>query len=118
MQGESFKDMLNGKTIDDWRKSFYYHYYEFPGAHSVARHYGVRTERYKLISYYELDEWELFDLKKDPMEMKSVYGSEDYRNVQADMEKELNRLQAYYKDDGSIEDFGIVPPMKKKRGKK
>ncbi|PHR93054.1 MAG: sulfatase [Blastopirellula sp.] len=118
MQGASFKDMLNGKTIDNWRKSFYYHYYEFPGAHSVARHYGVRTERYKLISYYELDEWELFDLKKDPMEMKSVYGSDGYRKVQADMEKELVRLREYYKDDGSIEDFGIKPPMKKKRGKK
>ena len=80
MQGRSLKPMLQGKPApDDWRKSFYYHYYEFPGAHSVARHYGVATGRYKLIHYYRRGEWEMFDLEKDPHEMNSVYGKADLR---------------------------------------
>ncbi len=100
MQGRSFKVLLEGKPAPaDWRKSFYYHYYEFPGAHSVARHYGVRTDRYKLINYYQVGEWELFDLEKDPHEMKSVYGSEDYADVQKELETELTRLRKQYKDD-------------------
>ena len=60
-QGRSFLPQFKGETPDDWRKSFYYHYYEFPGAHSVRRHYGVRTETHKLIRFYGIDEWELYD---------------------------------------------------------
>ncbi len=58
--------ILKGKTPGDWRKAFYYHYYEFPGAHSVARHYGVTNGQHKLIHYYQKGEWEMFDLEKDP----------------------------------------------------
>ena len=50
MQGRSLVPLLRGQTPADWRKSFYYHYYEFPGPHSVARHYGVVTDRYKLVT--------------------------------------------------------------------
>ena len=79
-----------------WRTALYYQYYEFPGAHSVRRHYGVRTDRYKLIHFYNLDEWELFDLDKDPNELQSVYDHPEYAPVVARMKKELGRLRALY----------------------
>ncbi|GAB4107975.1 MAG: hypothetical protein Kow00105_13010 [Phycisphaeraceae bacterium] len=93
MQGRSLLPILKGETPDDWRTSFYYHYYEFPGWHSVARHYGVRTERYKLIHFYQLDEWELYDLQNDPNELRSVFGDPDYADVQARLHAELDRLR-------------------------
>ncbi len=108
MQGRSILPILEGRQPDDWRTSIYYHYYEFPGAHSVAKHYGVRTERHKLIHFYELDEWELFDLESDPHELQSVYDDPKYADVQAAMKKELARLRDQYHDDGSVVDFDTV----------
>lgn len=98
MQGASLVPVLAGNTPSNWRKSFYYHYYEFPGWHDVRRHYGVTDGRYKLIRFYEPDvnEWELFDLKNDPTEMKSVYGQQDYQAVQTKLAAELNRLRTQY----------------------
>jgi arylsulfatase A-like enzyme len=95
MQGRSLVPLLQGRTPADWRKSFYYHYYEYPGPHSVARHYGVVTGRYKLVRFYgpDLNEWELFDLKEDPRELRSVYGRPDYARVQEELEQELARLR-------------------------
>lgn len=100
MQGKSLVPIFKGKTPDDWRKSFYYHYYEFPGAHSVRKHFGVTDGRYKLIRYYEkdVDAWELFDLQQDPKELRSVYNSTAYKDVVVRMKAELSRLQAQYKD--------------------
>jgi hypothetical protein len=71
MHGRSLRSILGGRTPADWRRSFYYQYYEFPGPRSVARHYGIRTDRHKLIHFYTLGEWELYDLEKDPREMRS-----------------------------------------------
>ncbi len=99
IQGRSLAPLLAGETPGDWRTSVYYHYYEFPAVHMVNRHYGVRTERYKLARFYEREEWELFDLEADPHELKSVYGEPDYAGVQAELKAELRRLQAYYGDD-------------------
>ena len=98
LQGKSLRPILSGQTPADWRKSFYYHYYEFPGPHDVARHYGVVTDRYKLVRFYDYDkpdyeEWELFDLKTDPQEMKSVYGDPAYAEIQAQLHTELKRLR-------------------------
>jgi len=100
MQGRSLVPLLKGQTPPDWRKSFYYHYYEFPGAHSVRRHYGVVTARYKLIHFYPhpwdpnpVDEWELYDLQKDPKELHSVYGDPRYAQVQEELKAELARLR-------------------------
>jgi len=99
MDGVSFRPVLEGKTPADWRKATYYHYYEYPGSHMVKRHFGVRTKRYKLIHYYhDIDAWELFDLEKDPNELKSVYGDPAYAKVQADLHAELERLQGKYGD--------------------
>ena len=96
MQGRSLASLFKGQPPTEWRTSFYYHYYEFPGAHSVARQYGVRTEKHKLIHYYHLKEWELFDLEKDPDELKNAYGDPAYASAQADLKKELDRLRAQY----------------------
>jgi arylsulfatase A-like enzyme len=101
MQGRSLMPLLEGNTPSDWRKSFYYHYYENPGGHNVARHYGVTDGNYKLIHFYalegeKLDDWELFDLQKDPNEMNSVYGDPQYASVQSRMTDELARLRKLY----------------------
>lgn len=94
MQGRSFVPVLVGKTPDNWQKSFYYHYYEGPPAvHKVAKHYGVTTGRHKLIHFYATDEWELFDLEKDPNELMSVYGKQGYKVVQHELKTELARLR-------------------------
>jgi arylsulfatase A-like enzyme len=95
MQGRSMAPILKGQTPADWRKSLYYHYYEYPGPHNVARHYGVVTPRYKLVYFYEpqFDYWELFDLEKDPRELTSVYGRPEYAQVQKELEAELARLR-------------------------
>ena len=95
MQGESLVPLFEAKRFTKWRKSLYYHYYE-KGEHHVPRHYGVRTDRYKLIHYYDTDEWELFDLKQDPQEMKSVYSDAAYKTIRIKMHKELKRLQKYF----------------------
>ena len=102
MQGRSLTPLLKGNTPDDWRKSFYYHYYENPGAHNVARHYGVTDGDYKLIHLYalegqKLDDWELYDLKQDPEELRSVYGDTKYAAVQLRLVGELDRLRKLYK---------------------
>jgi arylsulfatase A-like enzyme len=95
MQGRSMVPLLAGKTPDDWRKYFYYHYYEFPGAHSVRRHDGVADGRFKLIHFYEPDvnEWEMYDLASDPKELKSVYGDPRFARQQSQLLKEFNRLR-------------------------
>jgi arylsulfatase A-like enzyme len=95
VQGRSLVPILQGKTPADWRKSFYYHYYEFPGAHNVRRHYGVVTDRYKLVHFYypDVDYWELFDLQKDPHELRSVYGQPGYAVTRKALHAELERLR-------------------------
>lgn len=117
LQGKSLRPILSGTTPKDWRKSFYYHYYEFPGPHDVARHYGVVTDRYKLVRFYDFDnpafeEWELFDLKTDPQEMKSVYGESAYAKVQTDLHEELKRLRTELKvPDKDPQETAIAPPQ-------
>lgn len=110
MQGISLTPLFGGSTPDNWRKSLYYHYYEFYGdrraAHMVRRHYGVRTQRHKLIHFYNLDEWELYDLENDPREMHSVYSDGAYSDVMKDLTAEVKRLQKLYEvpsDAGSVD---------------
>ena len=99
MEGESLRKILQDKTPKNWRRSMYNHYYEYPAVHSVKRHYGVRTERYKLIHFYhDIDEWELYDLKKDPKEMKNVISDLSYTNIVKKLKVELKRLREKYKD--------------------
>lgn len=103
MQGMSMVSILKGKTPSNWRKEHYYHYYEYPAVHSVKRHYGISTERYKLIHfYYDIDEWELFDLKKDPMEMKNVYKDPEYSKVKVYLQNRLRKLMTQYGDSEEL----------------
>jgi arylsulfatase A-like enzyme len=98
MQGVSFRDLVGGKT-EDFREAVYYTYYEYPSVHMVKRHYGVANERYKLMHfYYDVDEWELYDLETDPDEMKSVYDDPAYAEVQKEMHQKLEEVRAYYGD--------------------
>ncbi len=96
LQGRSLAPLLHGETPIDWRKVFYYHYYEYPGAHAVRRHYGVVDGRYKLVHFYEpgVDEWELYDLQFDANEINNLYGNAGYTKVQQRLERELARLRA------------------------
>jgi arylsulfatase A-like enzyme len=96
MQGRSLVPVLEGKTPADWRKTLYYQYYEYPSVHMVHRHYGVRTPRYKLMYFYGLDEWELYDLEKDPREMKNVYADPAYAPTVAELKAELARLRTQF----------------------
>lgn len=96
MQGRSLVPLLRGQTPRDWRSAIYYQYFEYPGWHAVRRQYGVRTDRYKLIHYYETNEWELFDLDSDPEELKSVYGAKSYARVVQQLEGTLRDLRRQY----------------------
>lgn len=98
MQGESFRKLVSGED-DSWRDAVYYTYYEFPSVHMVKRHYGVATDRYKLMHfYYDIDEWELYDLEEDPNEMNNVYDDPEYADVQKEMHTKLTELRNYYGD--------------------
>lgn len=99
MQGRSLRPVLAEQMPADWRKSFYYHYYEFPGAHSVRRHYGVVTDRYKLFHFYEpeMNYWTLMDREKDPLELKNVYDDPAYVDIRQQLHTELAHLRTELK---------------------
>ena len=106
MQGTSFKPLLEANKKVATRDAVYYHYYEFPKWHNVQPHYGVRTDRYKLIHYYyNMDEWELFDLKKDPNEMVNLYGNSGTKKLTQKLKNKIKELQVEYKDDMSLEEM-------------
>ncbi|MBA7683306.1 hypothetical protein ES703_91670 [subsurface metagenome] len=56
--------------------------------------------RYKLIHFHTKGEWELFDLQKDPLEMKSEYENPEYAKIVLGLKKELKRLMKEYKLKG------------------
>ena len=106
MQGRSFLASLDGRKLKDWRTSMYYRYYHYPGDHQVQPHYGVRTDRYKLIYYNKLDEWELYDLEKDPRELRNVYTDKSYAGTVKKLKTELARLRKDLDDrDQFAEEF-------------
>lgn len=118
MQGESLVPILKGNTPSDWRKSLYYHYYEYPAVHMVQRHYGVRTARHKLINFYKTNEWELFDLESDPQELRSKYDDPAYAEVVRELKTELDRLRKVYQvPEDTLPDTPSDAP-RKKAGKK
>lgn len=99
IQGESLLPLLRGEEPADWRRSLYYHFYEYPAEHMVKRHYGVNTDRWKLIHFYnDIDHWELYDLQADPHELHNLYGDPAYAAQQQEMLEELVRLQKQYDD--------------------
>ena len=99
IQGLSLVPLLKGEHPDDWRTALYYHFYEYPAEHMVKRHYGIRTDRYKLIHFYnDIDEWELYDMQNDPHELDNLYGREGYDDLTAELKSRLLSLQEQYGD--------------------
>lgn len=99
IQGVSLVPLLKGEHPENWRKALYYHFYEYPAEHMVKRHYGIRTERYKLIHFYDdIDEWELYDLQSDSIEMHNLYGRVEYDSLTNRLKRELSTLQVMYDD--------------------
>lgn len=103
MQGQSFVPLLKGEQPENWRDAVYYQYFEGPemvgGWHDVARHYGVRTDRYTLVHFPDYGEWELFDLEADPDQLTSVYDDPDYSGIRQDLKNKIDELQKKYEDD-------------------
>ena len=115
MQGRSLVPLLKGEAPADWRKSLYYRYYHDPGHHNTMAHLGVRTATHKLIHYWKLDAWEMYDLAADPTEQKNLlFGDAAARpaGVTAkfqELQAEIKRLQSEYKDDGQYADSATWP---------
>lgn len=98
MDGISFKTLLNGKQKSLNRKYLYYHYYEYSKDHTVLPHLAIRGEVSKLIYFYTVDEWEYYDLEKDPREMTNLIRSKPHQAAIEKMKKELDRLRDQYSD--------------------
>lgn len=107
MQGESFLPLLKGEQVP-WRKSMYYHYYE-NGEHSVSPHFGIKTGRYKLIRFYKrVEDWELYDLKKDPHEMHNIFGKKGMRKITSKLMGQLKDLILKYDDKEALEIYNTM----------
>lgn len=98
LQGQSLVPLLKGQS-KSVRDAIYYHYYESGGEHNVPKHFGVRTDRFKLVSYYETGEWELFDLQADPREKKNLHGLPSMRGVERALLARLLALQKQYQEE-------------------
>lgn len=104
MQGESLIPLLRGNDELWDRDAVYYHYYEYPSVHMVKRHYGIITQEYKLAHfYYDVDEWELYDRKKDPKEMNNVYEDPVYAETVAKLKNDLEELRSKYRDSKELD---------------
>jgi arylsulfatase A-like enzyme len=99
MQGKSLLPLLEDERPENWRDALYYHYYEYPAEHAVKRHYGIRTDRYKLIHFYnDIDEWELYDLTNDSLEMNNLYGQPEVQYLADSLKSMLLEMQIQYQD--------------------
>jgi arylsulfatase A-like enzyme len=121
MQGRSLLPVLRGKPPADWRSSMYYRYYHDPGDHNTRAHYGVRTSTHKLIHFWKKDQWELFDLVRDPHELHNLYGQAGQDDMTRSLKAELQRLKQALRDDDQFADRqlpnGVDGPVAKLRGK-
>ena len=98
------KGKLVGGETDKFRDFVYYTYYESPSIHMVKRHYGIATNRYKLMHfYYDIDEWELYDLEKDPHELQNVYNDPEYADVQKMLHEKLSEARTNYGDSDELD---------------
>jgi arylsulfatase A-like enzyme len=107
MQGRSLLPVLSGRTPSDWRTSMYYRYYHDPGHHNTRAHLGVRTRTHKLIHFWKKDQWELFDLVKDPHELHNLHGQPGQEALTASLQAELRRLKREVKDDDQLADVQL-----------
>ena len=99
MDGRSLVPLFDNGRAKGWRRALYYQYYDYPAVGNVRLHYGIRTDRYKLIHWYgpgeagdpDIDCWELYDLKRDPHEVHNVCNDPHYRKIRVRLEAQLNR---------------------------
>jgi len=121
MQGRSLIPLLKGERPEDWRTSWYYRYYHDPGDHNTRAHYGVRTTTQKLIYFWKKDQWEMYDLVKDPDELHNLYNDPAQKDTVAKLKAELSRLKKEVKDDDQFayeqpfEGVGVQPGAKRKK---
>jgi arylsulfatase A-like enzyme len=124
IQGKSFVKLLCKNESEDWRQSMYYHYYEYPFWHHVQPHYGIRTDRFKLIHfYYDMDIWEFYDLNDDPQELNNLIDSKDHKTLIDELKRDLYELKNEYGNDLSLEelreisdtDFGGLESSKRRK---
>lgn len=109
VQGKSFLSQLAGKANPEWRQSMYYHYYEYPFWHHVQPHYGIRTDRYKLIHfYYDVNIWELYDLQNDPSEMNNLFHSEAHAPLIETLKNELYKLKEHYGNNFTLDELRTI----------
>jgi len=102
VQGRSIKPLLSGQTPTDWRQVWYYRYYHYPADHRVQPHYGVRTDRYKLIYFNRIKQWELFDLQTDPQEVNNIYAAPASAPIISDLQAQMNRLRKELDDHDQL----------------
>ena len=117
IQGHSVVPILQGQTPADWRQAMYYRYYHYPQDHRVQPHYGIRTERHKLIFYNKIDQWELFDLADDPHELRNLYDDPARADLVKTLKAEMTRLRTELHDhdqfEGQVPQTGVGgPPVK------
>lgn len=98
MQGLNLIPTVTGKQKTLARNNLYYHFYEYKADHTVLQHLGVRGERYKLIYFYPVNEWELYDLKTDPQEQNNLIRSATHQKIFLQMKNELMKLRDQYDD--------------------
>lgn len=113
LPGRSLVSLFAKGRSAGWRKELYYHFYDYPAVGNVRRHYGIRTDRYKLIHWYgegagsdgDMDEWEMYDLKKDPTEINNIINDSRYIRKQRSLR---HRLQELREEIGAAEGEPLV----------
>lgn len=120
IQGRSLTPLFDGSAPADWRKDIYYHYYEYPGFHSVRAHYGIRTDRYKLMRFYgDIDQWEFYDLQSDPDEMHNRIADPSQQQLIVQLKRRLKSLRAQYQDsDGPPVDAPLASAQAVRKGRR
>ncbi|HSK13784.1 MAG TPA: sulfatase/phosphatase domain-containing protein [Phnomibacter sp.] len=84
------------------REYLYYHYYEYAADHTVIPHLGIRGQQYKLIYFYTVDEWELYDLATDPWEQKNLVNDPGHTNLLEILKGTLVKEARKYGDEEAI----------------
>ena len=98
MQGISIAPLLSGKTTSLPRKELYYRYYEYPIDHYVLPHVGIRAQNFKLVYFHTVNEWEFYDLQRDPHEQSNMVNAPAFQEKIEAMKKRLSDLKRHYKD--------------------
>ncbi len=92
MIGKSWRPLLvdSGSQAGIWREDFLFEYWDYRP--TLPSQLAVRSDRYKLITYQDFPEQELYDLEMDPEENHNVIHIPEYAEIKADMQKRLKRL--------------------------